>query len=547
MTTMKMDDPKIWRMRVDALIEILEETQVLAGEIVLNRSVKVEEVLGEYAEENREADLIEFLRETPPGKRKKGGKNPQISEALNQLTERDFYLMVYETNQIALALELVAELDTYARQVFEFFSVGFYSKSPETRFPASKTFKPMFVMRTLINQVSFDLNIYQRAINQRRRLNYGDEDFFWQSLQGHALYLADHVAELAMKPAMKAGYLSPDTKILTYLDKNVRARLLPYSDAVLISIAFATMQFDGFPTQDFLALPHEIGHHLYWQGTMPGTDTPVLDELFSRTRAAKIHARDWRMKWLEEIFADTYALLVGGPVIVLDFQDMLDDDVSSHFTKDTDQHPIPELRPLIQTHILRQIQSTEGKPLYTRTPDRLDANWKDWLHKQWGTKDVLGKTFTLRGKQKMTGTQIIRALDPLIQIVLEVLAHASPLDPKIKEESPSGERVPAGERAWTADLTKSASLTQLYKTFSKRSYPNDEFLEKFVMEESPEQEKPIPPYARTLERLSERQLDDLTMEDLVGLILFRGWSDQGPLGNPGGQGTTSTPPGGEGG
>jgi hypothetical protein len=533
MTTMKMDDPKTWQKRVDALYEILEETMQLADEIVENRATKVEEVLGEYAEDDRVADLIQFLRETTPGKRKTGGKNSHISEALNHLTEREFYLILYETNQIVLAQDLVAELNAYAHEVFDFFSEGYYSTKPENRFPASKVFKPMFVMRTLINQASFDLNIYQRAINQRRRINYGDEYYFYLTLQGYALYLADHVATLAMIPAMKAGYLSQDTKILTYLDKNIRARLLPYSNSVLISIAFATMQFDGYPTQDYLALPHEIGHYLYWHGMMPGTDTPVLDELFSRIRAAKIKAKDWRLQWLEEIFADTYALLVGGPVIVLDFQDMLDDDVQSHFTEDTDKHPIPELRPLIQTQILRQIKSNLGKPLYTRTPDRLDANWEDWLRKQWGTEDVLDTTFSLRGGKKLTGTNIIQALEPLIELVLDVLSSARPLDPKIKEDSPFC------EHAWSTDLKKNSSLTQLYKMFSARAWPQDEFLENIVTDESLEREKPLPPYGRTLERLTEKQTNELTMEDLVELILFRGWSDQGPLG---GSGKTDEPP-----
>ncbi|NJN45043.1 MAG: hypothetical protein HC806_10205 [Anaerolineae bacterium] len=329
-----------------------------------------------------------------------------------------------------------------------------------------------------MNQVSFDLNIFQHAINQRQ--NYDGQ----MTQQGKSLFVADRLATMALQPAIDTGFLELSTTIISYLDKSIRARLVPYYDVILISIAFASMQQGSFPSRDFLAIPHEIGHHLFWNGIMPDTQEYMRTTIRRKLKQAGVKSGDWRLRWLEEIFADVYALIIGGPVVAMDFQDMLDDDVPTHFREDTDKHPIPELRPLIQTRILRNIKPESGC-FYLDTPDRLDKNWKQWLQSQAPGRDILTETFKIKGKRaKLSGLEIVTSMDVLITTILGVL---SPIIPKDRNTPWSADVMDDEDidfydcryddeevRSIIENIHPDNHLAHLYLQFYKNAYPQDD-------------------------------------------------------------------------
>lgn len=543
---MYMDNPKLWQKRMEALKQAITETTDFAGQHTDVRLESMKAKYGEYAN-----NLLTLLN-LPPEQR---------PADLQDVTQGDVYKAVQEMFQIGTCWNVLESLQGFTTDAFDFFYNGFYGDEQYyARLTVSPNYPARYIMRTILNQVSFDLNIIQRAITQRQNTDGV------MTQQGHALFIADRLAAQALKPALKAGLLEDGTGIISYLGKTIRARLVPYYDTILLSIAFASMQQGSFPSRDFLAIPHEIGHHLYWNGTMPNSSDTIRETLHKKLNAAGIKKRDWRRRWLEEIFADTYALIIGGPVVALDFQDMLDDDVPEHFRTDTDKHPIPEVRPFIQTQILRNIKS-QGTPFYLETPDRLDANWKAWISHQWKDRDVSAESFRVRGKRAhITGQGILDTLQPLLDVVLDVLSAV----------------IPQGKNtAWSVDILNEEDidfysanfedpeiaeiieglnpdnvLAYLYLQFYKNAYPQDDdelmtILSVLISENLPENmdlealeqlEKKYGERGNTfeerIEKIAGKAANVLCTEEWVHLFLFEGWSDEGPLGS-GGKTTSS--------
>ena len=539
---MLMDDPKLWRKRIEALEVAINETIAIAKERGAARERAMEKRYGSYA-----SNLLELLK-LPEDQR---------PDDLREVTKHEVYRSVQEMMQIGTSVEALETLRSFSCEAFEFFHEGYYGNGK--KLPVSNNFPPRYVMRTILNQVSFDLNIFQHAINQRQ--NYDGQ----MTQQGKSLFVADRLASMSVQPAIDAGFLETSTTIVSYLDKRLRARLVPYYDVILISIAFASMQQGSFPSRDFLAIPHEIGHHLYWNGVMPDTQEYLRDTLREKLRAVGVTSQDWRYRWLEEMFADVYALIIGGPVVALDFQDMLDDDVPTHFREDTDKHPIPELRPMIHTRILRNIKPESGC-FYLDAPDRLDNNWKQWIRDQWPGRDILNEMFQIKGKRaKLSGQHIIASMDVMIATILDILKPIIPQD----RNTPWSADVMDEEdinfydcryddeevRSIIENIHPDNHLAHLYLQFYKNAYPQDDdeimslvFADKEYDEET--QDRLIKKFMlrknsfhERIEKIAGQSANDLSTGDWVEMFLFQGWSDEGPLGGGGGgKGTDSTDP-----
>jgi hypothetical protein len=208
-------------------------------------------------------------------------------------------------------------------------------------------------------------------------------------------------------------------------------------------------------SRDMLAIPHEVGHHLYREGQLqlPGGEKSISSYLQERFEEAKIWAWDWRNDWLEEIFADVYGLLVAGPVMALSFQDLLTDNLPSRFREDTGRHPIPALRPYIQTRILRRITDASGDPLYPSAPNLLDEEWEE--KPIWNGAKPLKEDYKLHGVPNLVkGQQILDGLDEIIEIVLETLRRQGPpdADPNLTY---------SGWQPWSTDVQDKVALVGL--------------------------------------------------------------------------------------
>ena len=509
------DNPIEWHMRRTALISAVEDTVILTDELAEQHNKALRSFVREYNGSGQA--LLALPSEERPAKFPK-----YLQEIEEEGVHQYFMEFALEEVQIKKSIAILKALDDFASASFNYFLDGYYVHKQNT-LTVSPNYPPRYILKTLLDQLAYDLSIVQRAVDQRRRRADGHT-----TTQGHALLLADQLATLALQPAKTGGYLDENVSILTHLDQNVRVRLIPYAHTLIVSLAFASVSEKDKPSRDYLALAHEVGHHLYWNGRVPNT-TDSLKAALEDEIAADKNIPPWCKHWVEEIFADAYALIVGGPVIALDFQDMLDDDVPGHFRKDTDKHPIPEIRPLIQTEILRQIKDKKNKPtsLYKGAPDLLDTLWAEWLDNV-----VATQTYTPRNAgNSLTGQKIIAGLKPLINIILDLLSDARP----------ANETIP-----WSKDFTQRKEIKLLYdlqipssevenKQRMLRYFRNDgsnlNRLAKFLNDLNLDEIVQPITFQDHLDSIEAERGGQLSSKRWIQHFLTHGWSIEGPMGS----------------
>jgi hypothetical protein len=422
----------------------------------------------------------------------------------------------FEDGQLRACLEALRALRYFGDAAFGFFDRGFrfgYLKR-------SKAYSYRYVLRTMLDQMSVDLNLLQKAIFQRRRAGQGETTA--GTAQTKTLALADRLAHHALKPAVERGVMR-EGSVVTHLAKQFDIRVVPFYDIVLIGIPYTTFSDDGAPTLDFLAILHEVGHYLFERGKVPGTDSYVdvflRGALLDGNGGWGLAEGDWRVRWLEELFADAYGSFVAGPVNVLSLQERLKDNRPGTLRQDTGEHPIPVLRPLIQTRMLRKITDDLGDPLYSEAPDRLDQEWLRWI----GDPDLLAREYKLQGMDtKLSGQAILQALDEVIDLMLDALARQDVTDvigaifQVSEDDDPTLERASA---PWTKDLEASQESSQLTRQFAERKYP---------VEGKPQgaQVEADSVVKRFQERLRKFSARSRTVDELITFILFEDWETE---------------------
>ncbi|MCA9954776.1 MAG: hypothetical protein H6657_02090 [Ardenticatenaceae bacterium] len=521
---MLMDDPRDWQARMDSLQTAVSETNKLMSAVIQAHLHDVSRVFGAQDQPNAQDDPLivaqNFLGATTPKKflESSAAKRPTaVPKALRKFKRRDFYHLVKETIQLQYCLDLLDALEKFSHEGFKFFKEGYYTKKDLS---ISRNVPPRMIMRTLIDQASIDLSVIQHAINQRRRRDDG-----LATLQGTTLTMADELSKMAIGRAVDAGYLPKNTRVITYLARAIRSRLVPYSPTLLISIPYSALHSGTHPSRNFLAIPHEVGHHLFWNGTQPESKRPMREHLLKKASEAGISAGDWRLNWLEELFADSYALVLNGPVIVLDFQDMLDDDMSAHFREDTDKHPIPAIRPFIQTKILRQLTDQNGKALYTHECDQLDKNWKTWIKEH-----PLKASFALIDHpQPVLGQAILDELTPLITVILDTMVDILPT-----------------KKEFTG-MNITDDVSQLYTEFQGYKMPDDdlELVNRFLEGNATDEEvtailtsNPKISFKKHIAAETRQKPEKIKTAEWMQLLRSYGWSNEGPIGDDGGTRTS---------
>lgn len=225
-------------------------------------------------------------------------------------------------------------------------------------------FSKEYALRKVLDRIAFDLDVIYLVFKQRSNNNHdGSLD--------KTLSLADKLALQALEPAAKRGLVSSDTKALTYLQKSYETRVIPYAEVSLIGAPFTSVGL----TKDLLAIPHEIGHYVFWNKKGKALLAPIRKATF---------------EWTEEIFADVYGCMVGGPVMAIDFQDLQLEFASydpitktNEFEEGVDKvHPSPILRPHIYSETLKKMEA-RGVPI---TDLGHLADIAGLLERRWQTK-----------------------------------------------------------------------------------------------------------------------------------------------------------------
>jgi hypothetical protein len=243
---------------------------------------------------------------------------------------------------------------------FNWFLAGFF---PEGRRPYSfqddkkngvKGHTSDSALRLVLDRIAFDLSIIQQCLAQR---NGGT------GLPGGlaTLELADKYALKALGLAKTKGLIPAETTALTYLQKSLMARVIPYANVAMVGIPLTALRLN----QDFLAIPHEVGHYVYWYKS-----DRLKDSIAEKLSPLLVQLHAPVQGWAEEVFADVYGCLVAGPVMALNFQDLLNQIHRDHFEPVAgEKHPYPIIRPYIYLYVLQKAGIAPS------LIDQLKSNW----------------------------------------------------------------------------------------------------------------------------------------------------------------------------
>jgi hypothetical protein len=309
-------------------------------------------------------------------------------------------------------------LKTFGGSQFKFFLNGFDGPGP-VRLELSPEYPPEYTLRITLDQIAYDLDVIVRAWQQR-----------WSQSASPAmvetLNKADILAYQALAPAIRKGLIGNAT-VVTYFQKSPNVRLIPYAP-----VAFVGMPITALTTrEDLLAIPHEVGHYVH-RYRKARTDQDVTNPFADQP--------DWCKAWLEEIVADVYGALIGGPVMALGFEDLVTDDPVSEFIEDDGEHPVAALRPSLYHAVFAQ---TGAAP---NIQPALVQRWQEWINKRGAPT-----TFRVRStKEEIALTQAKATLETIVATLLQSDLAELPV-----------------EKVWSRDLPKGTCLETLRTKFAE--------------------------------------------------------------------------------
>jgi hypothetical protein len=357
-------------------------------------------------------------------------------------------------------LSLLKSLSAFGEDHFKFFYERFSNEALEL----SPDFPPEFVLSTIIDQVSNDLSVIQQAAERRI---VGSPNMI------ETLAIADKLAYTALQPAIQQGLLQPDTTVLTYFQKSPSIRVIPYANVALIGIPLTCIN----NPKDFLAIPHEIGHYVFWKGrNKQGERLEAVVKNFADQNIPNPYRR-----WSEETFADIYGCLVAGPVMALDFQDLSLTFSDKKFSEDDADHPTPILRPSIYAKVLFA-KGLEQRNGWAELADSLNDHWIAQREKRTNNPQIIhskelseSEVATYSITKSQPNEKIIKIervpVDQAISLGVDLQPKsAEPIDKLIKGIL---EQLADIQSDWSGDLSgleKESDVPKLYQRF-KDNFP----------------------------------------------------------------------------
>lgn len=153
-----------------------------------------------------------------------------------------------------------------------------------------------------------------------------------------------------------------DVNIVLYFEKIGKAKRYPFGNTYLIGIPLIDAYRD-----DWMAIPHELGHHIFWNARFSDEDKTILpmrgtnflqEEINDAMRKLELAQDDPARKsiqkilddWTEEIFADVVGSRIAGKEFVTAAWSRISrkvDEKKNLFLSDG-QHPVPYLLPYIR-------------------------------------------------------------------------------------------------------------------------------------------------------------------------------------------------------
>lgn len=239
---------------------------------------------------------------------------------------------------------MTTSLKAFGGDQFEFFITGFETN----RLLLSPEYPPDNINRATLEQVGYDITAIQQAVDQR-------QDGF--PTMKSSLGIADGLTQNALNLGIDSKLIKPAVAI-AYFIKAPNIRVIPYAPVAIVGVPYTSFT----TVQDYLATPHEVGHYVYHGGA--GVASAVHNLLPVMPT--------WGAGWVEEIFADVYGCLVAGPVIGLDFEDLLSDNDLARFVTSDGEHPVDAVRPYIYTKVLKEMG-------FVNAAEALNKRWHEIL------------------------------------------------------------------------------------------------------------------------------------------------------------------------
>ena len=310
-----------------------------------------------------------------------------------------------EQQEAANMVNLVKCLGEFAEKQFHFFYDGFVTQAEYILNP-SREFPPEYVFSATLNQIAEDLEVLRRIADQRLAAETRAQ-----------LRQADQLAWSALRPAVESNMiLDANTTVMTYFQKGASIRVIPYASVALVAIPFTAPSV----SQDFLALPHEVGHYVY-RHAKGERGKSIPQTLGSKLMALAEPSVKWARRWKEEVFADVYGCLIGGPVTALSFRDLAlrssrtpiiqvpGEYLYGEFSEDDGVHPVPLVRPYVYVKTLAEVGLKE-------LAAQLDKDWKE--------RPPVQETRDFRSRYTSVGVDYVsveEAREEVAKIVDEVL------------------------------------------------------------------------------------------------------------------------------
>jgi len=293
--------------------------------------------------------------------------------------------------------QLLQQLKQFGSKQFDFFHDGFSAKANahqlENRANDLQAPSAEYVFGTITHQIANDLVVLQRIQEQR---NAADEKP--DPLMHDTLTKADRLAYIALRQLVPFLPNQAINSVLCYFHLFAHTRVLPYAPVALIGIPMSATRVK----RDLLAIPHELGHYLYWHGDISsfinttnasirfnvieklsppisqtqnstGAETPMSSGSLPTQAAQLLSQHHWLKSWAEEFFADVVSCLLAGPISALYLQDMLLQTRNDWMYMDDGIYPIAAIRPLIHSETFKTLfpASPLGSQLETRWMTKL--------------------------------------------------------------------------------------------------------------------------------------------------------------------------------
>lgn len=428
---------------------------------------------------------------------------------------------------------LLAGLRAFAKAQFAFFYDGFGAQKFIQLQPGKLKYSTDYALRVTINQIADDIDLIQRLTEQCITAEVMGKA---QSKLSKTLNQADRLAYDALQPMLNPQ--EPSLTVLTYFQKAVNVRIIPYAPVVLIGIPLTCLE----TAHDFLAIPHEVGHYLYWNHVVAKTkeaQPQIIKQFLKEELSTKFGKRELWRAWEEEIFADIYGCLVGGPVMALSNQALQSQQPMDMFfpkQRADGAYPFPVVRPYIYTQVLKKIGMAA-------IAAQLDDHWHQSLDKTWGIQ--VNSRDALAAHPRLAAFDMSRFLafvDAMTDHVLQAILPITNVDQQ--------------SNRWFTPLGADEPVTRLYDQFAQamptRSVPDHKLAsdypqvwQNFLVDRRYEaalrikEAKATNQFPNNWPDLALDEASEAAMAPVVipgrpwkAVVELDGWTTEGPVGKP---------------